>query len=64
MFSGVGITLLIQLFLMSVYIVPMVTHYGMYSFIAIAKSPYVWGSCGNHWNIQPCVERLDVKADV
>ncbi|WAR09643.1 hypothetical protein MAR_034719, partial [Mya arenaria] len=45
--KGIGITLLIQLFLMCVFMAPLVTHYGMYAFIAIAKNPYVWTSCAN-----------------
>ncbi|XP_053386984.1 sodium- and chloride-dependent taurine transporter-like [Mercenaria mercenaria] len=60
--KGVGITLLIQLFLVCVYMVPMVTHYGMYAFIAIAKSPYVWGSCNNAWNTPSCQSHIGVNS--
>jgi hypothetical protein len=64
MFSGVGITLLIQLFLVCVYMVPLVTHYGMYAFIAIAKTPYVWGTHDNTWNTQPCPGHVEVASNV
>ncbi|WAR09654.1 INE-like protein [Mya arenaria] len=54
--KGIGITLLIQLFLMCVFMAPLVTHYGMYAFIAIAKNPYVWTSCANVWNTASCFQ--------
>ncbi|XP_060554183.1 sodium- and chloride-dependent GABA transporter 2-like [Ruditapes philippinarum] len=62
--KGVGITLLIQLFLVCVYMVPLVTHYGMYAFIAIAKTPYVWGTHDNTWNTQPCPGHVEVASNV
>lgn len=54
-FPGVGITLLLQLFLTCVYMVPYLTHHGMYAFIALAHTPYVWGDCANVWNTDRCI---------
>ncbi|KAL4216614.1 Sodium- and chloride-dependent glycine transporter 1 [Mactra antiquata] len=62
--KGVGITLLVQLFLICVYMVPLVTHYGMYAFIAVAKNPYVWEGCSNDWNFEPCYGHQGLTADI
>jgi len=50
-FSGVAIMLLLQLFLTCIHMVPAITHYGMYAFIAIGHTPYVWSSCDSEWTV-------------
>lgn len=62
-FKGVGITLIIQLFLMCVYMVPLVTHYGLYAIISMIKQPYAWGSCANEWNTATCHDNSPLARD-
>lgn len=63
--KGIGVTLLIQLFLMCVLFAPLVTHYGMYAFIAVAKHPYVWSGCNHPWVTQSCIGGVaDVQMNV
>lgn len=62
-FKGVAITLIIQLFLMCVYMVPLVTHYGLFAIIAVIQQPYVWGHCANAWNMPSCVDDSPLSRD-
>ncbi|KAL3885298.1 hypothetical protein ACJMK2_025380 [Sinanodonta woodiana] len=56
-FKGVGIALLVHLFLTAVYMAPLISHYAMYAAISIIQEPYPWGLCGNAWNTPECVSK-------
>ena len=43
--SGIGIAALIDLFIIVSSYAPLTAQLGTYSFISIAESPYIWGSC-------------------
>lgn len=58
--KGVGVALLIDLFLTCVYFAPLVCHFGMYGVISMIQEPYLWAGCNNAWNTDKCVESLPV----
>ncbi|XP_060078296.1 sodium- and chloride-dependent GABA transporter 2-like isoform X2 [Ylistrum balloti] len=58
--KGVGVALLIDLFLTCVYFAPLVCHFGMYAVISMIQEPYLWEGCSNAWNTDKCVENLPV----
>jgi hypothetical protein len=55
-FVGVGVALLVDLFLTCLYVAPLVCHFGMYAIISMIEQPYVWSSCDNEWNSEGCVD--------
>lgn len=54
--KGVGVALLVDLFLTCLYVAPLVCHFGMYAILSMMEQPYVWSSCGNEWNTENCVD--------
>ncbi|XP_048749741.2 sodium- and chloride-dependent GABA transporter 2-like isoform X2 [Ostrea edulis] len=54
--KGVGVALLVDLFLTCLYVAPLVCHFGMYAIISMIEQPYVWSSCDNEWNSENCVD--------
>uniref|UniRef100_K1PXV8 Sodium-and chloride-dependent glycine transporter 1 n=1 Tax=Magallana gigas TaxID=29159 RepID=K1PXV8_MAGGI len=54
--DGVGVALLVDLFLTCLYVAPLVCHFGMYAILSMMEQPYVWSSCGNEWNTENCVD--------
>lgn len=61
--KGVGVALLIDLFLTCLYVAPLVCHFGMYAIISMIEQPYVWSGCDNTWNTEYCVD-IHQKAQV
>lgn len=56
--KGIGVALLIDLFLTCVYIAPLICHVGLYAVMAMIQNPYVWGSCKNGWNTHNCMDHV------
>ncbi|XP_062604268.1 sodium- and chloride-dependent GABA transporter 2-like isoform X1 [Saccostrea cucullata] len=54
--KGVGVALLVDLFLTCLYVAPLVCHFGMYAIISMIEQPYVWSSCDNEWNTLNCAD--------
>ena len=62
--KGIGVALLIDLFLTCVYIAPLICHVGLYAVLAMIQKPYVWGTCDNVWNTQSCVGHVTTTQSV
>lgn len=54
--KGIGVALLIDLFLTCVYLAPLICHVGLYAMLSMVEKPYVWGTCSNKWNTNQCFD--------
>lgn len=54
--KGIGVALLIDLFLTCVYLAPLICHVGLYAMLSMVEKPYVWGTCSNDWNTNQCFD--------
>ncbi|CAG2195649.1 unnamed protein product [Mytilus edulis] len=54
--KGIGVALLIDLFLTCVYLAPLICHVGLYAILSMVEKPYVWGTCSNEWNSNQCFD--------